>query len=225
VNTTPLYAVRTAVEPAYGEGDDAQPLIGLRGEQLRTFGLPPLTQLVSHGNSYQVMATTAVAPVIAIPTTAYLLALYNNEPDCGKSYIIDSVFAVKRVAAAADQCPGILVNVSLQPIRTAIANTLIPRCLSGNRVGYGGCARVAVSSTIAPGDGGVASNWFPAGPSGHQITGAAANIGSSIEIDCKGRYIIPPKGQFSITVLSSVLTTVTYSCGLRWHEAILPGLV
>lgn len=195
-----------------------------RGQQFCSQYLPPLTQLVQHGSSYQVRSTTGAAPVVAIPTTACLLGLWNGEPDNGKSYIIDSVFAMRIVTSAAFQEMTILTNVSLQPIPTAIANTLIPRPMAGNRVGYGGNARVAVGITLAAAAGGVAANWFPVGNS-NNISGGAANLGGSREVDCLGRFIIPPKGQFSLSVIAPVATAASVVVGVRWHEVLLPPAV
>jgi hypothetical protein len=162
--------------------------------------------------------------VTAIPSTACLLGLWNGEPDNGKSYIIESVFAMRIVTSAAFQEMTILTNVSLQPIPTAIANTLTPRCLSGNRIGYGGNARVAVGITLAAAAGGVASNWFPVGNT-YQIASGATNLGGTREVNVQGRYIIPPKGQFSLSVIAPVATASSIVCGVRWHEAILPVYV
>jgi hypothetical protein len=218
-------AVRSPLETNYPEAVDEQPLIDAQGRQARSEGLPPLTQLVSHGSSYQVRTTTAAAPVTAIPSTACLLGLWNGEPDNGKSYIIDSVFLVRVATSAAFQEATILANVSIATIPTAIANTLTPRPLAGNRVGYGGNARVAVGITLAAVAGGATTNWFPVGSSGHNIAGGATNLGGTLEVDCKGRFIIPPKGQFSLSVIAPVATASSVQVGVRWHEVLLPVAV
>lgn len=217
-------AVRSPLETNYPEASDEQPLIDAQGRQARSHGLPPLTQLVSGGSSYQVRTTTAATPVIAIPSTACLLGLWNGEPDNGKSYIIDSVFLVRVATSAAFQEATILTNVSIAVIPTALANTLVPRPLAGNRVGYGGNARVAVGVTLAAASGGVTTNWFPVG-SGHNIAGGATNLGGTLEVDVKGRFIIPPKGQFSLSVIAPVATASSVQVGVRWHEVMLPVAV
>jgi len=214
-------AVRGSQQPNYAEGADEQPQINTRGESLTAQGLPPLTSLVLAGNSYWVATTTAAAPVVAIPTTAALIGLYNGEPDNGKSYIIDSVFVIQVAVTAAVQNIGLLGNISLAQIPTAIANTLTPRPLRAN-IGYRGTARVAVGLTLNAADG-VVTNWLPMGS-----TGAAQNtlqIGTIVDFDVKGGIIIPPKGQFSLTALAGAATASSIQIGMRWHEALLPAVV
>lgn len=224
MKSTVLCKVRSGLEVQYPEAVDEQPLIDMRGQRAVAQWLPPLTQLVSAGRTFQARSTTGAAPVTAIPSTACLLGLWNGEPDNGKSYIIDSVFAMRITTAAAFQEMTILTNCSIQRITTAIANTIIPRCMSGMRIGYGGNARVAVGVTLAAADGGATTNWHPVG-NNHNISGGAANLGGTREVDVRGRYIIPPKCQFSLSVIAPVATASSVVVGVRWHEAVLPPVV
>lgn len=210
---------------AYPEGVDEQPLMDRLGQQISSFGTRDYAQLVSQGHCYQARATTGAAPVTAIPSTACLLGLWNGEPDNGKSYVILSVFVCRIATSAAFQECTILTNCSLQTIPTAIANTIIPRPMAGNRIGYGGNARVAVGITLAAAAGGATTNWHPAGCSAHQIASGAANTGGGYEVDVKGRYIIPPKCQFSLSVIAPVATAASVSVGVRWAEVVLPPVV
>ena len=203
----------------YPEGVDEQLQLNNRGYILTAQGLPTLSELTRLGNSYVARTTTAVAPVIDIPTTAYLIAIWNGELDNGKSYIIDSVFALTVASTAAQQASTILINVSTQQSLTALANTITPRSLKANQP-YRGRARIAVNTTTNATDG-VAANWFPAGTTPEPIAGATNNIGSCTDIDLKGMIIIPPKGILCVSVLSAATTASSVQVGLRWHEVQL----
>lgn len=223
MKNTIYMSVRGSQQPNYAEGTDEQPQLNTRGEQIIAQGLPPLAQLVAAGNSYQVATTTAAAPVIAVPTTAALIGLWNGEADNGKSYVIDSVFALVVASTVAQQTMSILGNLSMAQIPTAIANTLVPRAMRAG-LPYRGSARVAVAITLNSIDG-VAANWFPIGNNPPQIAGATNNIGSSLEWDCKGMFIVPPKNQFSLTVIAPAATASSIQVGFRWHELQLPSVV
>ena len=223
MKNTIYMSVRGSQQPNYAEGTDEQPQLNTRGEQIIAQGLPPLCQLVGAGNSYQVATTTAATPVVAIPTTAALIGLWNGEPDNGKTYVIDSVFALVVASTAAQQTMSILGNLSLAQIPTAIANTLTPRCLRAG-LPYRGAARVAVGITLNATDG-VAANWFTIGNNPPQIAGATNNIGSALDFNCNGMFIVPPKNQFSLTVIAPVATASSIQVGFRWHEIQMPAVV
>ena len=210
--------VRGGAVPNYGEGTETELALTNLGGAFVAQELPPLTGTVARGRSYWASTTTAAAPVIAIPTTAALIGLWNGEPDNGKSYVIDSVFVVQVAVTAAVQNVGILANVSQAQIATAIANTITPRSLRAG-LGYSGAARVAVGITLNAADG-VAANWMPIG-----TTPSPSNtlqIGTVVDYDVGGRIIIPPKGQLSLSALAGAATASSIQIGMRWHEVILP---
>ena len=214
-------SVRGSQQPNYPEGVDEQPQLNNRGEQIVVNGLPMLAQVVAAGNSYWASTTTAATPVIVVPTTAALIGLWNGENDNGKSYIIDSVFAVFVANTAAIQGTGILVNVALQRVDTALANTITPRNLYST-LGYRGKGRVAVGITLDAANG-IAANWVPWGASI-----AAQNtpqIGTVVEAPINGAIVLPPKGQLALSVLAGAATASSVQVGLRWHEVILPAVV
>jgi hypothetical protein len=213
--------VRGSAQPNLAEGSEAELQVNNRAELLIAAGLPPLATVTNKGNSWWASTTTAAAPVVAIPTTAALLGLWNGEPDNGKSYIIDSIFMVVVVVTAAVQNYGILGNVSQAQILTAIADTITKRPLKGGAV-YGGSARVAVGITLGGTDG-IAANWMPMGSTGPGQN--TLQIGTVIDYDVKGRIIIPPKNQFSMSVLAGAATASSIQVGVRWHEAILSPTV
>lgn len=222
--TNPNFAVRGGVAQTLAEGvaPGSPPAQNVRGETLVAQGLPPNTMLTSLGRSYWASTTTAAAPVIAIPTTAALIGLWNGESGAqAKSYVIDSVFVVVVAATAAVQAVGILANVSTQGVQTALANTITPRGLLANRP-YVGTARVAVGITLDATNG-VAANWMPLGTS--SAPSNTTQIGQTLDIDVKGEIIIPPGGQLALSVLSGAATASSVQVGVRWHELYLPAAV
>jgi hypothetical protein len=213
-----LFQVRGAQAPVLPEGGDDQPCITTRGDQLVANSLPLNAQLVASGQSFVASTTTAAAPVIAIPTTAALLGLWNGEPDNGKCYVIDSFFAVIVAATAAVQAMSILANVSVQRVDTALANTITPKGLRANRP-YNGQGRVAVGITLDAVNG-VAANWFAWGPS--PTPANTTQVGQCIDIPVNGSIILPPKGQLALSVLSGAATASSVQIGVRWHEVQMP---
>lgn len=213
--------VRGSQQPFFPEGADEQPQMNHRGELIVAQGLPPNTTLVMAGNSYWAGTTTAAAPVVAIPTTAALIGLWNGEPDNGKSYVVDSVWVVHVVITAAVQNIGILGNISQAQIPTAIANTITPRPLRGN-LPYRGAGRIAVGITLGALDG-IAANWVPLGSTGPGQN--TLQVGTIVDVDLRGGIIIPPKGQFSLTALAGAATASSIQIGFRWHELALPAVV
>ena len=221
LDTKILATVRGSYQPIFAEGSDEQPQLNTRGELLVSQGLPPLATLVNAGNSYMASTTTAAAPVVAIPTTAALIGLWNGEAANGKSYIIDSIFVIQTAVTAAVQNVGILVNVALQPVLTALANTITPRNLRST-LGYRGMGRVAVGITLDATNG-IAANWFPVG-----TTPSAQNtlqIGTTVDVNVNGMFVIPPGGQIALTALAGAATATSVQIGLRWHEVVLPPAV
>src|SRR5687767_10297547 len=57
-------------------------------------------ETVRLGRAYEVHTTTAIAAVVARPTTAHMLSLYNGEPDDGRIYVIDRAWAINEVSTA-----------------------------------------------------------------------------------------------------------------------------
>jgi len=209
------------MRPNFGEGVEKPPYINQRGEQLVAAGLPPLTSLVALGDSWMAKTATAAAPVIAIPTTGSLIALYNAEPENGKSYVIDSLFLLVVANTAAVQSHCLLANLAPNPSTiVAPAIGITPNPMRGSRA-YGGLARVAVGLALDATNG-VAANWFPLGPSIPNSN--TPQIGSAIDWPLDGSIIVPPKGLFALTALAGAATASSVQIGFRWHELLLPPI-
>lgn len=212
------HEVRTADVPFYASGSKRSPLMNHRGELLVAAGLPPLAELASRGQSWWVKGAAA-APVIATPTTASLLLLWNGSAD--KVYVIDSVFVVQVVITGAIQNVGILGNVSTTRVTTAPTKDLTPRPLFANRA-YSGDAIVDEGANLDATNG-VAANWQPLGSTGPGQN--TLQVGTVTDVDLKGLIVLPPGGQLALTALAGAATAASVQLGMRWHELLLklPG--
>src|SRR6188474_1322349 len=78
----------------YPEWDrDRQLHLSGQGEQLTAPGAAPYQEITRQGRAFFVNTTTAIGAVVAVPSTAHMLAIYNNEDDGGESLVIDWVAA------------------------------------------------------------------------------------------------------------------------------------
>lgn len=211
IGTSILQYVRgkNAVTDLYVRGE-AQSMINGRGDSLVALALPPNAELVRHGESYGVIQGTAVAPVVALPTTTAQVSLWNGEPANGKSYIIDSVFLTGVVSAAAATGMGLVAMINKSAKTLPSGSVLTPFGLAGHN--YQGRGSVVLAATVTD-DG-----WHPLGNS---VVGPASQIGLNADIPVKGLYVIPPGGLFSIAALANTASTVTTKIGIRWHEVAL----
>lgn len=207
-----LGIVRGKNEPLLDQpGGSPSPLVvNPRGDLSVVQGLPPNAELVRMRSSYVAIAVTAVAPVVALPTTTAQLTLWNGENDGGKIYVIDSVIYYTTVSAAAATNVGLLCCMNVGK-KTAPTGAITPKGLAGHA--YRGSGLVAVGATITD------DSWHPLGDS---VIGAASQIGTTVEVPVDGLYIIPPGHMFSLAGVANTVTTITGRCGIRWHEVQLP---
>ena len=201
-----------------GEKED-QLTLTQQYELLQAAGATPYQEIVRVGRAFYTGTTAALAAVVAIPTTAVLLALYNNEPDGGKSLIIDWVAAsgvAKTAAAGQQQMLGLLGQVrEAAPVDSGIivkkANGL------GNATNKVDTKALTIlNATALPATTGIAGNWFPIGPA-FGSPGAAATPGNGTWQGVDGRFIVAPGRYFAIHVLADVVGS-TYQGFIGWHE-------
>lgn len=207
--TTPvdiLARVRGLTEAgaAAPEVDGKQLTLSQQLELLFAQGAAPYQELVRTGLAVKIGTAAAIAGVIALPTTAVMLGLYNNEPDGGRSMIIDWVAALNVASTAvATQAQILLLNGQ---VREAAPTDAALAIIKMN--GLGTKPNVNVSSilnaTALPANTGVAANWFPWGPVMIK-TGVAATPGYGGQVPVDGRIITPPGRYFAMHVLSSVV--------------------
>lgn len=189
-------------------------------ELLTAAGAAPYREIVRMGRAFYTGTTTAVAAVVAIPTTAVLLALYNNDVDGGRSLVIDWVAASGAAKTAAAGQAQLLVLPG--QVREAAPTDAALAIKKANGMGSGTNdtkARTIVSGTALPGTTGVAANWIPLGPA-VGFPGAAATPGDGLWAAVDGRFIVPPGRYFAVTVLADVVGS-TFFTYVGWHEAQL----
>ena len=158
---------------------------------------------------------TPVSAVTAIPTTAHMLALYNNEPDGGRSYVINYVW-VHNVAVTAVTIFHAGIIGLLGQVREAIPTNAAPVVKNANSGGkLDTRARTIIGGTALPAGTGLAANWMPLSTTFHNKVVTLPGHGAYVPID--GRIIVPPGRYFAVHVLASI-TTNTYIAGIGWTE-------
>lgn len=180
-----------------------------QGDLLVAQGLQPMTPIVQRGDSWWILEATAVAPVVALPTTTAQLTLQNLENDDGKSLVIDELFCHVLVSAAAATSVGMVFMLNSLQLKGAplTQGALTVRSFSGKS--YGGKALHQVGATVV--DGG----WRPYGTA---IVGAASQIMQTFSWPTQGGIIVPPGYKFSVSVVANTVTTITTRAGLSWTE-------
>ena len=182
-------------------------------ELLTAQGLPPYTEMSRRGLGYQVMNTSALAALVVRPSTVAGLTLWNGEPDGGKTYVIDRLFAFNLVSTAAEARSGMWAAIHPIGMAKPTADITAIKSMSG-RAGYGGAAIVDTGATV------VDDGWFPVGPfSTVEPTGVLP--GAIMEFKAEGRFLVPPRAGISIQVVSSVVGN-TFTHGFAWYEVQLP---
>lgn len=154
---------------------------------------------------------TFKAPVTAVPTTTATWAIWNGEPDGGKSYVIlqAGFFLASGTAAVGASLIAAVSNIR-HATQSAYASTVI------HSMGGGGKTTKAVLAnavTIA----GTQPPWVQLAADG-SLT-AAATIGQGLVArDLGGLYLVRPGGVFALDVLSGTGTTALYGVSVIWAE-------
>lgn len=201
-------------------GDEEQIAMTPQLELLVAQGSTPFREIVRVGRAFWTGTTaTAIAAVVAIPTTAHMFSLYNNYPDGGRSLVIDWVAASGVVKTAVAGQAQLIVN--LGQVREAIPTASALTIKKANGYGGGTADTLAISVVAGslPASTGVAGNWCPLGPAiGFPGTGATPGLGLWSAVD--GRFIVPPGRYFAMHVLADVIGS-TFQSFIGWHEAQL----
>jgi hypothetical protein len=216
IETTTLNGrVRASTLTAYSEGDEKPPAMNKRGDLSTAFGLPERTEIVRIGRSFsaQIPAASAFSLLITIPTTRAELALQNPTGNT-VSYVIERfwVKAVTSTGSAGVITP--LCQIS-PPGTTAVAdNTAVLRTNLAGKVTVSPSATLCIASTAT---GALTDKWihFPSG-----LQSMTTNIAACVDVNCYGRYIIPPGGVFNMNAQESV-SGGTAIIGVEWHEVVL----
>lgn len=186
-----------------------------QGAQLVAQSLPEYSVLTAQGNVYVAGTATAVAPVIAIPTTASQLTLWNGESQTsgtGKSYIILAISWTTIASAAAAFVGQLLVNMS--SVATAVPTGTAATAISGlSGLATGSSATILSAVTIT--NNGV---WHPYGPSVNAGAATATISLGSGDVYSKGEYILRPGMRFNMAVLCSAAGSATCDIFVKWCE-------
>jgi hypothetical protein len=198
-------------------GESKQPTLTAQLELLMANGASPYGEIIRPGRAFYTNTTTPVAAVVAIPSTAHLVSIYNNYPDGGRCLIIDWVAAINAVATAVANQAGIIGNIG--QVREAPPTDAALTIKKLNGYGAGGNdtgVRTILTGTALPATTGLAANWFPLGTNATK-PGVAATPGYQIFTPIDGRIIVPPGRYFAMHVLASVVGE-TFNGFIAWHE-------
>lgn len=173
--------------------------------------LPDYAYLVNSGCVWRAKSV-ATACVVAVPTTASIFTLQNNEADGGKSYVIIDLFAMSVVMEATFQQAHLIyvVNNTKVAAQTASLTPVNARARSGT---YNGAAILA-----APGANVVDTGWFPAGM--NATTVLVSLPGQALYQRMDGLIVVPPGGLIGVSVMGADVTN-TYHVGATWAEVAL----
>lgn len=195
-----------------GHGADGAVAVNPRGELMIACGLPGVADIVRMRQSYFVIQATAVAPIVAVPTTTAQVTLFNGEGDGGRCYVIDSFGTYVHVSAGAANEVSTLVCMGTGR-KAAPTSDLVPRGLAGQR--YRGAAIVDLAATVTN------DTWT----TGQGAIGfaPASQLGMNNESrPALGTWVIPPGHYFSVAAVSNTATTITVKNYIRWHEIQVP---
>jgi len=196
-------------------GDNEQISLNEQLEQLVAPGSAPYTEIIKTGRAFEVHTTSAVAAIVAVPTVAHLLGIWNGEPDGGRVLIIDRCWALQ-AASAATVGQAVMIGCLGQTRVASLATaSLAINALNGN-----GSKDTKIINTTTNLDAvtGVAANWrvLP-GMAGGTHPGAAATPGMGITHDIGGRIMVPPGHLFAVHVFADAVGS-TFTVGIEWHE-------
>ena len=192
--------------------EDEQFHLNSRGDQIVAQGLPERTEIVRLGDSWQVMTSSAQAPLTAVPTTTGALNLWNGEQANGKCYVIDRVQVSEIVVdATQSNMTAVFAQLVRPPVATPTDAALTIRSLSGRNT-YGGRARTTVAAAVTN-DG-----WFPIGTSAPVAAAAAGSAWKVTDIPINGLYVVPPGAQFCVAAAKAAATAGQCHFSIVWHE-------
>jgi hypothetical protein len=105
-----------------------------------------------------------------------------------------------------------LLNFTPLYSQPATADTTTISTLNGKK--YGGKAYLSRSVGVTD------DKWWPIGTS--QAMPGTATAGQTVDYPLGGLVIVPPGYIFSVALLGTN-GTMTGTCGIRWHELIIPN--
>ena len=195
-------------------------MVGPQGDVKVSKFLPDYAQLCAEGRVWKAQeANAGTASVVALPTTASLFTIGNNEPDDGLWYVplFAYGFAVSNAAAidhfsltgCLSQIPAVTGGLGVTMAQD-IAKTTIKSMCGVRGGGYNGRAILDAGVTVTD------DLWFPIGPSSGS-TAVASAAGAVSWCPINGYFLIPPKTLFGMVSIATSASCVTMK-GLIYAE-------
>jgi hypothetical protein len=215
--------IRKLLEAFDASSPDVQAQVALNDqlELLVANAASPYAELVRPGRAFEVHCTAAIAAVVALPTTAALLSLWNGEQDGGRSYVIDRVWALRIASTTAIASQAALIGCLGQTRVASLgaASGLPANALNSNN-GKDTRAVSYLNAVALDAVTGVVGNWrvLPGQTGGVKISAGAATVGGDfINAEVNGRIIVAPGRAFGMHVFAP-LVAETFIAGIEWHE-------
>lgn len=195
-------------------------MVGPQGDLKTSKFLPDYAQLCAEGRVWRAQeANAGTASVVALPTTASLFTIGNNESDDGLWYVplFAYGFAVSNAAAiehfsltgCLSQIPAVTGGIGTT-LTQDIAKTTIKSMCGVRGGGYNG--RAILDAGVAITD----DLWFPLGY-GSGSTAVASAAGAVAWCPINGFFLIPPKTLFGMVSIATSTSNVTMK-GLIYAE-------
>ena len=186
-------------------------MAGPQGDLKVSKFMPDYAQLVAEGRVWRAHEVTATASVVALPTTAALFTIGNNEPDDGLWYVVLAAYAFNVANAAAidsfslvgcvSQLPAVTGGLAVTMAQDQAKTTI--KSMGGIRGGgYNGRAILDTGVTITD------DVWFPLGPSSGS-TGVASAAGAAVFNWMHGLIILPPKTLLGLVSVATSTSNTT----------------
>ena len=171
--------------------------------------VPRYAEMARRGNGYSVMATGAVAALVAVPSTTAALEIQNVTP--GKVLVIDRLFSHNLVTSTTGLGGGAVIYAMVtRPVPVLITDAaLVVASLSG-KAPLGKQVFTAASTTV------VANGWFPYGNSLKKESAGAVVPGGALEALIEGRLLVPHMCSLCLHVVSGY-TGDTFTSGASFY--------
>ena len=192
--------------------------VGGQGNLLMQKFLPDYACLVAEGRVWRAQEATATASVVALPTTASLFTVGNNEPDDGLWYVGLAVYGIAAANAVALDYFGLAGIISQQKAVTGGIDVSLARDIASTSVVSmrGGAVRYAGNAILDTGVTVTDDLWFPLG-TGSGSTAVNSATGIPLWHWVHGLVVLPPKTLFGM-VSTATSTSNTTRKGFIWAE-------
>ncbi len=164
-------------------------------------------------HAFHTQATTPVPAVVALPSIATGLMVWNSAPDGGRSMIVDAIGATCETGSGVVSQMGMIWILGQTRVDT-VANELIARRNNGLGATTDTVAIIAEGGNLDAITG-VAIGWAPWGRS--TISAVISLPGTQFFHKVNGKIIIPPGRAFGLHVIGSDVDS-DFLCGMMWHE-------